>query len=341
VGSPVAQGSLAIDPTGTLLFAHSFGGTLYAFQVSGATLTAVTPNGFANAGAGGLLMDPVIPVVYAPEPSSTSDYAFSFSPSGALTAEQGPPVTYLLGSPFAAIDPAGENIFVSYFHALVQFNVDPLTGAVAAAAGSPFALNFGGFPENATLIDPSGRFLFIAAYDNTWSIVGFPLPITGSLPAQLPGSPITTPVSTLLDLTMPSAGGFLYQLGWASNENTSVSGFTVAANGSLAAIPGASQTVPSTANQASVLLEDSAGGWIAVASAGAPFVSMFPVQAGGSLGLRVDTACNPPDPEASGLAFDPPAGAVFVGEWYEIRAYSFDYATGTLTEAPGSPYPSR
>jgi DNA-binding beta-propeller fold protein YncE len=172
VGSPFVAGtasnsqsiyyspSVIIDPTGKFAYVL-LDGSISAYTIDGTTgaLMAVAGSPFAvDSGPGFIIMNPQGSFIYAIASGGIYGYAINAS-TGALTTVVGSP--YVAGTgPFSiTIDPSGGFIYVSTYtsgpqyipsdYALVAYAINPVTGALTAVPGSPFAAG-GGYPEALT-----------------------------------------------------------------------------------------------------------------------------------------------------------------------------------------------
>ena len=120
--------------------------------------------------------------------------------------------------------------------------IDPLTGALAPVAGSPFAAPpFSTSPVStqwASAVAPSGRFAY---FTSTVGVLAYAIGTNGALTA-LAGSPFPLPGSDteILAVAVDPTGRYLYAVGFDSVVgNFVVWGFAIdPATGSLAAVPG-------------------------------------------------------------------------------------------------------
>jgi hypothetical protein len=119
--------------------------------------------------------------------------------------------------------------------------------------------------------------------------------------------------------------------------SSSVAALSVDANGSLSLLAPASGNPGTFVAPAGFIAEEPAGGWLATGN-GPAAISMFAVQADGSLGTRVDNLFAGSGFAVTGIAFDPALGMVYVADYNRVHAFWLSYATGMLTEQPGSPY---
>src|ERR1700676_5491361 len=135
--------------------------------------------------------------------------SFSIDPStGALTLLNSLPVTPGSAPQGAAIDPAGNFLFVCNGGAgsLSVFSIDPSSGALTPGPGSPYATPMG---PNKVVVHPSGKFAYVSA-NGVNQIAGFSIGADGSL-TSVAGSPFAAR-NNLFWMTMDPAGRFLFAL---------------------------------------------------------------------------------------------------------------------------------
>jgi 6-phosphogluconolactonase len=146
-GSPFDSGladlnQLAIDPTGTLLFAVGASG-LAEFTLADGVLTAVPGSPFSAGGNPELVaVDPVGPFLYVGDEQTPSAQIFGYSintTTGALTQVSGSPVLNGDG-PVAplTVDPSGTLIYLNEVSSsdIIVYTVDTQTGAITTT-GTP------------------------------------------------------------------------------------------------------------------------------------------------------------------------------------------------------------
>jgi 6-phosphogluconolactonase (cycloisomerase 2 family) len=305
-----------------------------SYQVTAGALTQVSS---VTGGNTVVALDPVHRYLYGLSQNGANTfvtlYGYAYAAGGALTASGS---SSLAGASCAAaaIDPAGTTLLVDCRNTftLLQLGIDATTGALTPTTGSPFAAS-GGVGNRGLLVDPSGRFAFMAddAHD---AVVTFTLPASGPVTSAVSSSLPVSVAGSAEQLAMPHSGGFLYAL--AVGAPSSVSAFSVAANGSLTSIAGSPYVVPSATGQAQTIVEDAAGAWVATGNVnGTSAISIFPVRADGTLGARVDAAVTA-DTAIDGLGFDPAMGMFFAVTYDKLYAFTFDQASGQLTPS-GSP----
>jgi len=143
-------------------------------------------------------------------------------------------------------------------------------------------------------------------------------PIPG--PANPPGR---SPVGLVIDAT----GSFLYT---ANSQDNTVSGFSIAADGSLTQISGF--PISGTLAGPDALLIDKSGKFLYVANGGSNNLAAFSIGSGGALNLLGNspfgTASQP-----NFIASDPTGRYIFVGNQVSpvIQSFNLNPGTGTLT----------
>lgn len=227
-GSPFASGSCArditIDPSSRFLYMAGCAilpergsiPVLVAYSINAAgSLSPVAGSPFPI-GDGQVLEPPTAVAVhpsdrfvYAPDPFASSIWVFNLDPgNGTLAPVAGSP--FMVGFPnipnqpvAVALDPAGQFAYVVTNRGAISgvdtaggvwgFKVDSGNGSLRPIAATP--TRTGDSPSNA-LIDPSGKFVYVANREND-SVSAFKIDAGGAL-TPLAGSPITV---------MPQPGG--------------------------------------------------------------------------------------------------------------------------------------
>lgn len=155
-----------------------------------------------------------------------------FTPKGATPSQCSPKANFCGGS--LAI--SGNHLYYAselFPNEIAEFNIDPTTGILTEAAGSPFAAQQGLFRALAT---PNGRFLYVTAPSDFGAnnlVLGYAIdPTTGAL-TPVPGSPYTVTAPNIF-ADMDESGQFLY-----TNSGNSLVGFRIDPNtGALTLTPG-------------------------------------------------------------------------------------------------------
>jgi 6-phosphogluconolactonase len=236
-GSPFAAGaspdSLAVDPTGRFLYVANFSffspGTVSGFSINRATgaLTPISGSPFPNFFFPvSLAVDPTGKFLYVvnakqsgvPLPGGVFAYTINAS-TGALTPISGPSLG-LFDAGFKpvslAVDPTGQFVYVvdealnpfpPIGQGVVEFTINPTTGALAPIAGSPLLTVD---TPRSVAVDPTGKFVYVANHEGTVS--AFSIGATGALTAigsVAAGGPVAvgfSPSSVAVDPT----GRFVY-----------------------------------------------------------------------------------------------------------------------------------
>ena len=208
-GSPfnLSTGStLKFTPNGN--FGYSNTGAEFSVNTTSGALTQIgtatvghIPYDAALSPSGGFL--------YIPNLQDATISAFTVNQTtGALTE--------ITGSPFAdgdvepaavVVSPSGKLLFVANFStnnagSISVFTINTTTGALTPITGSPFA---GSGPANGISIDPTGKFLYVAAN----GVDAYAINQTTGALAPISGSPYTTPAEPF-GVTVDPSGKFLY-----------------------------------------------------------------------------------------------------------------------------------
>jgi 6-phosphogluconolactonase (cycloisomerase 2 family) len=131
------------------------------------------------------------------------------------------------------VDPNSQWLYVAIDHSpgeIAGFSINPITGALTAIPGSPFAAGNG---TNGVTITPNDKFLYATNYlDNT--ISGYSIGANGAL-TPIAGSPFGTG-SGPEGIVVHQSGKWLYNGNFIGNN---VSGFSInPATGALTPLPG-------------------------------------------------------------------------------------------------------
>ncbi len=207
----------------------------------------------------------------------------------------------------------------------------------------------GGDP-NALVIDPSGRYLYVAEADS--SINAFDIDLISGALTPLPGSPFqtinnrcTTTITSMADLF----GRFLY----ASDGFSflAISGFSIGrTTGTLTEVPGSPFPDPSrnlcdSAQEISGLTTEPTGRFLYVGFIDDAFfpphntIQKFAIDAGNGVLRHVNnTAFNYGGYNGGELAVDPSGKYLYTSSDIGVIGFSINSVTGDLTVLPGSPF---
>jgi 6-phosphogluconolactonase len=274
-GSPfAAKGNfaLALNPTGTLLYAPSYGpGTVLGFSVASGVLTAIAqPPSPVGSNPASVAIDPSGKFLYVGNLNSANVSAFTInSASGALTAVSGSPFALPGGGAFIAIDPLGKFLYVSGT-GVSGFSFDPSTGALTSIAGSPF---IPGATPGEIAIDPAGQFAYVTNPQSE-QVLAFTIGASGALTPGVGGGTYSTgtgtgpygavvdPTATCLYVSLETAG--------------TVFAFAIQAQGTLSSV---NLGVPAGTSPQQLVV-DPTGKYVYVANAGSNDVSGYSIGAG-------------------------------------------------------------
>jgi len=276
--SPYATGlppnTLAITPKNTFLYVGSISGGIYAYTInSDGTITVANSGGPVATGVSPITMqvDPTGQWLIAAD-VSPSVYVFGINAStGALTT-QGNAVALDTGSATNVyITPNGQYVFVS----LGTGGVDILT--LNTTTGVITKLNQILTPKgssNADLglsSDPNTKYLFVTETGIN-SVRVLNINTTGSsVLTELATSPTATGLGPS-EVLVTKDGSYVYV---TNRTDGTISGFTLAANGSLTALSGSPYT---TGSAPVAITEDTTDSYIAVACAGGnPDMQVFKI----------------------------------------------------------------
>lgn len=258
-GSPFGTGfatplGVAPDPDGGHLFAWNHGSAIAVSTIAGSgALTNITGSPFSvpvnqsNPFAGSVAPDG--DHLYVPNENAVAATktltAYSVAANGAVANIQ----TVDTGgiNPFGStITPDGAHVYVSNPDVgnnvgnVGGFNVDPTTGLLTPAPGTPYTVGTGSHPLNMA-VSPDGDHLYVATRQ-TDTVNGYNIAADGSL-SFIPGSPFATGGDNGKGIALTPDGDRLYV---SNNISNNISGFNVAANGALTLIPGSPFATGST-----------------------------------------------------------------------------------------------
>lgn len=239
--SPFGSGSpahMALHPNHKFIVgadAHTGLVSVFGIAADGSLVGVV--NGTATAqGAAFPTFDPSGRFLYVSNTSSNTISAYSFDQtSGAITA--------LPGSPFSVGQQPGGIVFsldgtVAFVTALgkpsvAAFSVDPVTGSLS---GSPISSAITGPDPGPVLLHPSGKYLYVGNQNlvpyGMGTVSAFE--VNGGYMREISGSPFAS-AEGLLGVSMTRSGKYLFAVNCIAN---SISVFTIAADGTLAHVPG-------------------------------------------------------------------------------------------------------
>ncbi len=200
-------------------------------------------------------------------------------------------------------------------------------GTLTPVAGSPFPAGLS--PEGVALT-PDGTKLYVANQSSD-SISAFRVLAGGGL--QSVGPPTPTGASGPIALVTTPDGRHLYVV-----NGNSISGYEIAANGSLTALPGSPFATNPTVEGLRVPSVSADGRFLLVPGNSTTNVAAMRINQDGSLGAPGASA------PTGGIgvvntALAPNANRIYVNNWFSnsIAAFNFD-ATGALTPVAGTPF---
>jgi 6-phosphogluconolactonase (cycloisomerase 2 family) len=292
-------------------------------------------------------VDPSGKFAYVANDGSNNVSAFTINAaSGALSAVAGSPFAAGTRPLSVAVDPSGRFVYVANVGSGVAdpgtvsaYTMNPTTGALSAVAGSPFAA--GGGPD-AVVVDPTGRFLYVANYGfpGSGTVSAYTInPATGVL-AAVSGSPFPSGGSGSDSVTVDSSGRFVYVTNLLSDT---VTAYTInAATGALTRI-GTQDLVVTNARPVSITMNP-ARGFVYLATA-CGNVWAFSINTTSGVLTRIDSApgglCFAFRDAPNATIVDPSGRFVYnvdysIGD--SVSGYTIDAATGALTPVSGSPF---
>jgi len=238
------------------------------------------------------------------------------------------------------LDPNGQYLYLlagSSDMSATLFNVNTSTGALTQASGTPTTISAGADVVYG-VIDPYGRFLYVAEYNGN-AVYAFQInPTTGALTA-VTGSPFTTNVSGPISLIADHSGQYLYVVNISGAD---ISGYTIdqtltATGGALT--PFTSQATIATGTSPSYSTLDPTGTYIYVPDSGANTVTTYSIGSGGALTNKGATTVVAGATALWNVAADPSGKYLYVldqGDTITINGsvYQFNLTSGIPGTAP-------
>jgi len=232
-----------------------------------------------------------------------------------------------------AMDSAGGFLYAANVGSnnISVFSIASSTGALTPV-GTPFPI--GMTPINMRL-SPSGGVLYITGEGQTTGFIEA-FAVNQGVPAVVAGSPFTTGNSPV-GLEIAPGGGFLYT---ANTVDSSISEFTINADGSLSQISGSPIGEPAQNSGPTALLIDKSGTYVYVANQASSGLGAYSIGSDGTLTLLTlspfTTGAGP-----SFIASDAGGKYLFVGNKSQsgsaIQSFSLDASTGALTSVATYP----
>jgi 6-phosphogluconolactonase (cycloisomerase 2 family) len=314
----------------------------YREDPNSGVLTALAGSPFeAGNGVEAIALHPTKKFLYAINEGSSDISQFSISTLGAIT-ENNPagrtPVTPGGTSPkFLVIDAAGGFMYVGNIASnnISVFSIDPSSGALTqvpapaskVCTGSPFQI--GMTPLNMAL-SPAGNVLYVtgggSGQQGIIQIFDLSAIANGCMTAI--AGPAVPPGRSPVGLVINSGGSILYT---ANRLDNTISGYSIATDGSLSLISGFPLSVSGLSGPDAMLIDNS-GKYLYVANGLSNNLTALSISSGGALTLLGNspfgTASQP-----NFIASDPSGKHLFVGNQVgpAIESFSLDTGTGTLT----------
>ena len=340
----------------------------YAINAGTGALAAIGSPVAAGTGPVSVAVDPSGRFAYAANRTSSDVSAYSIGASGALSAidadaaTAGIQATIPAGTVplYAAVDPSGRFLYVANVGSGVAdpgtvsaYTINPTTGALTRIDADPTTLGIqdfaaGGGPD-AVVVDPTGRFLYVANYGfpGSGSVSAYEIDaVTGGLTA-ISGSPFASGGNGSDSIAVDSSGRFVYVTNLLSD---SVTAFAIdAVSGGLTRIdadfvtPGTQDLAVTNARPVS-MTADPAGGFVYIATA-CGSIWAFNVDATSGALTRVDSApggaCFAFRDAPNSIVVDSSGRFVYNSDYTNgdsASGYKIDAATGALTPVSGSPF---
>jgi surface antigen/6-phosphogluconolactonase (cycloisomerase 2 family) len=224
---------------------------------------------------------------------------------------------------------------------ILGYNINPDTGALTAAPGSPYNISPAAIPFSLTA-NPAGTFAYVPFYGNEGQgIALFSIdPMTGTL-SQLGTNSI--PFSTFSNLVFNPSGNFAY-FPTASYLGYAVGGFAInSSTGAMTAVPGSPFTLGALFPL--LLAADPAGQFLYVLNSitninSADNIYVFRIdQNTGALTQVPGSPFALAGGDANFIAANPAGGFVYVSDTSgDVSIFAVNSTTGALMQIPGSPF---
>ncbi len=255
--------------------------------------------------------------------NSVSAYSIDPATGGIVLIDGSPDFTGGNGPEFSgdcrclALHEGTRRLFVSNRQSIAVFDIDPVTGALTAVDGSPFATNaektFG------LAIAADGTTLYAAAFFEG-SVVVMDVAANGAL-SENGASPVTAVEQADIPVITPD-GAFLY----VNGESGAFAGFAVSAGGTLAALDGSPFEVDPNGFSYGIAL-DPAGDYLYVADFTLDAIYSYGID--GSTGAPSLTGGAPQTAiGVDSLVFTPDGGRLFASQGFETTVYRFTVLAG-------------
>ncbi|MBV8068226.1 MAG: beta-propeller fold lactonase family protein [Candidatus Eremiobacteraeota bacterium] len=228
---------------------------------------------------------------------------------------------------------------------LSAYRIDATTGMLKPVPGSPFALDYSSFGPNGIVVDPTGRFAYVAS---DAGVSAFSINAATGVLARIPGSPFATERAAFgtsgfgtASIAISPSGRHAYVLNYDRNT---VSAYTIDATGALEPV-GSSVDAGQNSNEmgAGANVTVSPQGKFAYATTRC-CVYVYAIDATtGGLAPSAHLSFGEPGVFAlTGFAIDPTGRFAYIldGSRYysndsHVYAYGIDAKTGTLKALPG------
>ena len=374
-GSPYATGanasSVAMDPSGLFLYVTDFASdniSVFGLSPGAGSLLSLGylparqgPEAIAlGRGGAGVQYVPQFAYVAAGggtgngAPGSNNVSGFTIDPTvGALSPISGSPFAEGLFPMFATTDLLGKFLFVANHcsdaacaataGSVSAYQIDPVTGVLTPAPGMPFSAGVG--PLGA-VVDPSGRFTYVAnGKDNTVSAYTI-APVTGAL-VPITGSPFAVSVAggasdETQAVAIDPAGQFLYAATGCPDNSCTGAIYVYGIAPSTGALTAVGSLSPVGVSLSSLVVEPR-GEFLYAADSVSGSVLAFSISAVNSGGLTLQTISGSPfaaGSAPSSITVDPLGRFLYVANTNSnnISAYTIASGTGVLAPMTASPF---
>ena len=266
--------------------------SMFKVDTSDGALTLIAPAMPAGDTPSAIALDPPGRFAYVANLNSGTISMFAIEATTGLLTPIGTGTVAAGAQPDSiALDPLGKFVFVANRGSsnISMFSVNATGGALSPIGAG--TVTSGGFNPSAVVVDPSGRFAYVAHADGT--VVMFKIDaVTGALAAGSAASAGKSPSSIAIDPT----GRFAYVGNFGSND---VSAFAI--NNSTGALTSLGATVPAGQGPRTVVVDPS-GSFVYVGNGNGTEVSIYSVNNLSGALTQVDTLPARGNPASLALA---------------------------------------
>lgn len=319
-GSGGSSGSGSSATAGYVYVANENSGTIAGFSLSGGKLTALTGSPYAlGTTPSALAATPDGTRLYMASPTSGGIFLYTIGSTGEIAIGNSQQALVTTSSPtYMAVDTTGSWLFVvsSLTPAMVEYQINPTTGALTPVAGNTYALN-GGTPTQ-IYITPNDKNLYVALGTGGVDSFGF-TSSTGALNNHANLASLNPSTNGDNALGSDSNSKYLF----VGETGSGIRAFTIGANAALTPVSGS--PFPSSLGPSSIAV-DPTSTYVYVTSKTSSVITGYTLSSSGSLAL-LSTSPFLTGRAPIAISLDPTGKYVVVassGDYPDIEAYSFD-----------------